>query len=383
MANNNWNQQDGYRSQRGMVPPRNCTIWIGDIGPEQTEQGLKDAFAALGETVTYVSIKRDRDTDRNMGYGFLGFADEQTAQRIIDSYNDQPIPNSAEGKTWRLNSSRMGWQQNHQNKPHPSYQNDRPKEFNLFVGELSHDVDDNQLMHCFQSLFKNVQSASVITTPDGVSKGFGFVRMTDRGSQQQAIMECQRNPPLLGQKQIRVSEAQPRPMTPRNWVNRGGYRGTHRNPRFEEDNGMNAQGQYMTQEQQQQLMAAGDMESYHMTYYPPVGDVPQVPGYPAFNYQAAAAYPHYGYGNFAQIQNQWPNLAGMYQYPQDAGNAEAFAAAQANSLNRTSPNIPAIVRDHGFNVGADHEALNQESISRNNDLYQATQDGRFFGANAM
>ena len=84
---------------------------------------------------------------------------------------------------------------------------------NLYVGNLSYEVNDQALEGMFRE-FGTVDSAKVIMDRDsGRSKGFGFVEMSSDEEAQAAIaaldgQEC-------GGRNIKVNEAQPR-------ENRGG-----------------------------------------------------------------------------------------------------------------------------------------------------------------
>jgi len=94
---------------------------------------------------------------------------------------------------------------------------------NIYVGNLSYDVDDEQLRAAFQA-FGEVDSARIITDRDtGRSKGFGFVEMNDN-DQANAAMEAL-NGTELGGRTITVNEARPKPQR----RDRGGYGGGGRN----------------------------------------------------------------------------------------------------------------------------------------------------------
>jgi RNA recognition motif-containing protein len=79
---------------------------------------------------------------------------------------------------------------------------------NIYVGNLSFDVDDQDLQRLFEQ-HGSVSSAKVITDRlTGRSKGFGFVEMPDGSEAQNAIA-------ALGDQEvegrtIRVNEARPR-----------------------------------------------------------------------------------------------------------------------------------------------------------------------------
>jgi RNA recognition motif-containing protein len=79
---------------------------------------------------------------------------------------------------------------------------------NIYVGNLSFDVDDQDLQRLFEQ-HGSVSSAKVITDRlTGRSKGFGFVEMPNGSEAQKAIA-------ALGDQEvegrtIRVNEARPR-----------------------------------------------------------------------------------------------------------------------------------------------------------------------------
>jgi RNA recognition motif-containing protein len=84
---------------------------------------------------------------------------------------------------------------------------------NIYVGNLSYNVDDNGLKDAFEK-FGEVKSAKVITDREtGRSKGFGFVEMMTEVSGSQAIEEL--NGSELDGRTLRVNEARPREQRPR------------------------------------------------------------------------------------------------------------------------------------------------------------------------
>ena len=91
---------------------------------------------------------------------------------------------------------------------------------NIYVGNLSHDVTDEDLRQEFEA-FGQVESASVIKDKfSGESRGFGFVEMPSKEEASAAITGLQERD-LKGMK-INVNEARPRP------TGRGGGRGDSR-----------------------------------------------------------------------------------------------------------------------------------------------------------
>ena len=84
---------------------------------------------------------------------------------------------------------------------------------NIYVGNLSFDVLEDNLRQTFEP-FGQVSSATIVKDKySGQSRGFGFVEMPNR-KEAQAAIENLNGKELLG-RQMNVNEARPRP-------NRGG-----------------------------------------------------------------------------------------------------------------------------------------------------------------
>ena len=79
---------------------------------------------------------------------------------------------------------------------------------NIYVGNLSYDVDDAALRTAFEA-YGEVTSAKVITDRDtGRPRGFGFVEMSS-DEEAKAAIEGLNGTDLLG-RALRVNEARPR-----------------------------------------------------------------------------------------------------------------------------------------------------------------------------
>ena len=78
----------------------------------------------------------------------------------------------------------------------------------IYVGNLPYTTDNEQLAQLF-SAFGDVVEASVVMDRDsGRSKGFGFVQMSSDDAARNAITALDGT--ILGNRNIRVNEAQPR-----------------------------------------------------------------------------------------------------------------------------------------------------------------------------
>ncbi len=93
---------------------------------------------------------------------------------------------------------------------------------NIYVGNLSHDVTDEDLRQEFET-FGQVESATVIKDKfSGESRGFGFVEMPSKEEATAAITGLEERE-LKGRK-INVNEAKPRPAGGRGGGGRGDSR---------------------------------------------------------------------------------------------------------------------------------------------------------------
>lgn len=172
-----------------------ATLWMGDLEPYMDEPFIKQAFTTMGETIIYVKIMRNRYTGQPFGYGFVEFESEDIALRVLHRVNGKMIPNSSPAKRFKLN---------HANHGHPYN-----KEFSLFIGDLSPEVDDLSLYKAFSSWYPSCKVARVVLDNTGRSRGYGFVRFSEETEQRHALIQMQ-NFSGLGSKPIRVSLATPK-----------------------------------------------------------------------------------------------------------------------------------------------------------------------------
>jgi len=79
---------------------------------------------------------------------------------------------------------------------------------NIYVGNLSYEVDENDLIEVFES-FGTVSSSKIIMDRDnGRSKGFGFVTMDNQAEANHAIKEL--NGAVYEERDMIVNMAKPR-----------------------------------------------------------------------------------------------------------------------------------------------------------------------------
>lgn len=94
---------------------------------------------------------------------------------------------------------------------------------NIYVGNLSRDVTENELRKAFEP-FGQVTTVNIIKDRySGESRGFGFVEMPSKSEARAAINGL--NGTSMGERTLSVSEARPRPEGGRRPFRGGGFGG--------------------------------------------------------------------------------------------------------------------------------------------------------------
>ncbi|KAL9268633.1 Polyadenylate-binding protein RBP45-like protein [Drosera capensis] len=192
-----WGQQQLQQLQQGQYHGGGDevrSLWIGDLQYWMDENYLWTCFSSSGELQS-VKVIRNKQTLQPEGYGFLEFGSSAAAERVLLTFNGQPMPNS-EQQAFRLNWATPGAGQKKQDESSPEY--------TIFVGDLAADVTDYLLQETFRIQFPSVKGAKVITDhATGRSKGYGFVKFGDESEQIKAMtmmngMYCSSRPMRIG-----------------------------------------------------------------------------------------------------------------------------------------------------------------------------------------
>uniref|UniRef100_A0A1A9ZKE8 tRNA selenocysteine-associated protein 1 n=1 Tax=Glossina pallidipes TaxID=7398 RepID=A0A1A9ZKE8_GLOPL len=176
-----------------------CQLWMGSLEPYMTENFIIAAFRKMGEDPTTVRLMRNKYTGEPAGYCFVNFATDEQAMDAMHKLNGKPIPGTNPIVRFRLNSASNSYKL-------PGNE----REFSVWVGDLSSDVDDYQLYKVFSSKYTSIKTAKVILDSSGFSKGYGFVRFGIEDEQKSALYDM--NGYIgLGTKPIKICNAVPKP----------------------------------------------------------------------------------------------------------------------------------------------------------------------------
>ncbi|WOL10393.1 polyadenylate-binding protein RBP45-like [Canna indica] len=180
-------------AQQQVSPDEIRTLWMGDLQYWIDENYLYGCFAHTGEVVA-VKVIRNKQTGQSEGYGFVEFINRAAAERVLQTYNGQMMPNIEQ--PFRLNWATCGA---------GDRRGDDGSDYTIFVGDLAADVTDYLLQETFKNRYSSVKGAKVVTDKlTGRSKGYGFVRFGDLNEQTSAMTEmngvyCSTRPMRIGQ----------------------------------------------------------------------------------------------------------------------------------------------------------------------------------------
>ncbi|TFY62858.1 hypothetical protein EVG20_g6550 [Dentipellis fragilis] len=176
------------------------TLWWGELEPWMDEEYAKQVCGLMNWD----------PQANNPGYCFLTFPTPSHAANVLAHINGgggnapATMPNST--KPFVLN-----WASSTPIPPSlsppgmPVQQNQYPKEYSIFVGDLAPEASNSDLVAVFRNPvlglrndrepkfirpFLSCKSAKIMLDPvTGVSRGYGFVRFTDEADQQRALIE--------------------------------------------------------------------------------------------------------------------------------------------------------------------------------------------------
>lgn len=182
-----------------------------------TETFITTAFRKMGENPLNVKVMRNKFTGEPAGYCFVHFATDEEAIDAMHKLNGKPIPGTSPVVRFRLNNaSNTG-------------RSLLDREFSVWVGDLSPDVDDYNLYRVFSSKYNTIKTAkgavksetkneeavrfvlfAVILDSSGFSKGYGFVRFGSEDEQKDSLTTM--NGYIgLGTKALKICNAVPKP----------------------------------------------------------------------------------------------------------------------------------------------------------------------------
>ncbi|EEQ40637.1 RNA recognition motif family protein [Clavispora lusitaniae] len=167
-------------------------LYVGGLPKSINEDALNEKFSASGPVFS-VKILNDKNK-QGFNYAFVEFVDEAGAAAALQEFNGSSFENSMLKINYAYQSSTFNATQNSDD---PTY--------NIFVGDLSPEVDDESL-HKFFSAFESLKQAHVMwDMQTSRSRGYGFVTFANLADAETALSTM--NGKVLNGRAIRCNWA--------------------------------------------------------------------------------------------------------------------------------------------------------------------------------
>lgn len=180
-------------SSSSTAPPP-TSLFVGNLDPRVYRQLLAEIFALAGP-VTQCHIVFDKTTGLSSGFGFVDYPDHPTAQAAMDKFRGRSIY----GKLLTIDWARASATKD------PTARLDESAAYCLFVGNLSPDVSDDQLLTAFQQFGSCVSAKCAKDPHSNKTQGFAFVSFQQRPHAAAAMSAM--NGQVLNNRPLRVEWA--------------------------------------------------------------------------------------------------------------------------------------------------------------------------------
>lgn len=195
------------------------TIFI-ELDKIMSESYFKLLPALMGwdDNTSVKFVKVSHNNSNNVGHGFITFSDEHKASKVLAYFKSNPLmPGSVRPfkGDWAINAPHLLGNPFTSALSKSSTPVDKFNEFSIFVGDLSPDASESDLLKAFQNPpnlsqpFTSCTNVKIMTDyTTGSSRCFGFVRFSNEKDMERAVDEMQ-GIPVAG-RPIRVSTATPK-----------------------------------------------------------------------------------------------------------------------------------------------------------------------------
>ncbi|KAL9612550.1 MAG: hypothetical protein Q9167_002847 [Letrouitia subvulpina] len=123
-------------------------IYVKNIEPETTDEEFRSLFEKFGD-ITSASIARDPETGKNRGFGFVNFVKHGDAEMAVDELHDKDF----KGQNLYVGRAQKKHEREEElRKQHEAARVEKASKYtgvNLYVKNLSDDVDDDKLREIF------------------------------------------------------------------------------------------------------------------------------------------------------------------------------------------------------------------------------------------
>lgn len=158
-------------------------LYVSDFEDAMQANLLFDYFSTFGKISDFV-FKVDPITKKARGYAFISYVNPNDAQRAIEKANHQKIlENPVRVLPYK-----------------PNYKKELVKEANLFISNLSDNINEKDIEEFFVNNFKANVFSCRITYRHGKSKGYGYIQLENANIADRILENSNGEVEIKGQK---------------------------------------------------------------------------------------------------------------------------------------------------------------------------------------
>lgn len=169
------------------------SLFVGNLDPRVYRELLTEIFSLAGR-VSQCHVVFDKSTGLSSGFGFVDYDDNETAQAAMDKFRGRSIY----GKVLTIDWARAAGRDS-------SARVEEAAAYCLFVGNLSPDVSDEQLLDAFRQFGSCVSAKCAKDPVTNKTQGFAFVSFQQRAHAVAAMEDM--NGQVLSNRPLRVEWA--------------------------------------------------------------------------------------------------------------------------------------------------------------------------------
>ncbi|RCK64362.1 Nuclear and cytoplasmic polyadenylated RNA-binding protein PUB1 [Candida viswanathii] len=171
----------------------NTILYVGNLPKSASEEMVKELFSVGGNPIKTIKVLNDKNK-AGFNYAFIEYDTNDNADMALNTLNGRVIDNAEIKVNWAYQSATIA----------NTLNNEEPL-FNIFVGDLSPEVNDEGLKNAF-SKFGSLKQAHVMwDMQTSRSRGYGFVTFTEQADAELALQTM--NGEWLGGRAIRCNWA--------------------------------------------------------------------------------------------------------------------------------------------------------------------------------
>ncbi|EZF28640.1 polyadenylate-binding protein, cytoplasmic and nuclear [Trichophyton interdigitale MR816] len=135
-------------------------IYVKNVEQDVTDEEFRGLFEKYGE-ITSATLSRDNETGKSRGFGFVNFSDHEAASAAVEALNEYELKGQ---KLYVGRAQKKHEREEELRKQYEAARIEKASKYqgvNLYIKNLSDDIDDEKLRELFSS-YGNITSAKVM-----------------------------------------------------------------------------------------------------------------------------------------------------------------------------------------------------------------------------